>query len=588
MKEGTGRDGERGRKDDASFMDNRDISRLFDEIAFWLEIAGDNPFKIRSYANAARVISKMGDSVEGLFREGTLRDVEGIGSALEKKIGEALDTGKIAYLEGLRDRFPPGLFELSKLQGVGAKTIKHLYETLHLDSPETLRDACERGEIAALKGYGKKKQEKILEALRFLEAQEDRHHLHTAWNEANALYRYLGAHPSLRNIAVTGSLRRYKETVGDIDLLAASDEPDALMNHFLDYSEVDHVVSPGARKSTVVTRAGIPVDFHLVSERQWPCTLLHLSGSKGHIARLRARASGLGLELTEQGLFRSDGSEIPCAGEADIYNALNLPFFPPEMREDLYNLDSPPPERLVEAGDLVGTLHCHSTWSDGINPVQEIAEAAREMGYLYVVITDHSQSSVIVEGLTPERVFAQHAEIDALNKRIQDIRIVKGIESDILGDGSLDYAPEVLDACEFVIASIHSNFEMTEEESTRRLVRAMEDPHTSVIGHLTGRLLLSRSGYPVDVDKVVDAAIDNGVAFEINANPRRLDMDWRHLRKAADKGAMFALGSDAHRVAGLSNMHFGVAIARKGGLGPDCILNCKPVEEIIRWRGEKR
>lgn len=569
-------------------MENKDIGRLFEEIAFWLEIAGDNPFKIRSYAAAAHTLDKLAEPVEQLYREGRLREIEGIGEALEKKIGEAIETGSMSYLEGLRERFPAGLFELSKLHGVGTKTIKQLYEALHVDSPDALFAACERGDVASLKGFGKKKQDKIMDSLRFLQSQEKRFHLHTAWNEANALYRYLAAHPSLRNITVVGSLRRYMETVGDIDLLAASDDPEGLMKHFLEYPQAAEVTVADTDNSSLVTDASIPVDFHLVPEAHWPFALLHLSGSKEHVARLRARASELGLTLTDRGLFRESGEEVPCADEADIYQALGLSFIPPEMREGLYELAAPLPDRLVEAGDIIGTLHCHSTWSDGVNTLEELAAAAREMGYAYIAVTDHSQSSVIVEGLSPEQVFAQHEEIDALNQRLEGIRLLKGIESDIREDGTLDYEADILDACEFVIASIHGNLDMTGERSTARLIRAMEDPHTSVIGHLTGRLLLSRKGYEVQVDKVVDAAIANGVAFEINANPRRLDMDWRHLRKAADKGAMFAIGPDAHRVAGLNNIHFGIAIARKGGLGPDRILNCKPLEEIIRWRGAKR
>lgn len=567
-------------------MDNEAISRFFDEIAFWLEIAGDNPFKIRSYTHAARVISTSGEAVEDLYRAGRLRDLEGIGEAIEKKVGELLETGRLAYLETLRARFPEGLLALSKLQGIGAKTVKHLYETLHVDSPEALRAACERGDLAKLKGYGAKRQEKILEALDFFDDQQDRFHLHTAWNQANAFYRHLGTHPTLRNLAVAGSLRRYKETVGNIDLLAAGEDAEALVNHFLESSEVDRVLATGPDTGAVVAKSDIPVQLRVVPDGQWPFALLHFSGSGAHLARLRERASALGLELNERGLFRKDGSEISCTEEEDIYRALNLPFIPPELREGSRELELPIPARLLQEEDILGAMHCHSTWSDGVNTIEELAGGAEKMGYAYIVITDHSQTSTLVRGLSPESIHAQHLEIDALNKRPKRIRIIKGIEADILGDGSLDYEPGVLDTFEFVIASIHGGFEMTEEDSARRLIRAIENPYTSVIGHLTGRLLLSRKGYPVRVDKIVDAAIANGVALEINANPRRLDMDWRHLREAADKGAMFAIGPDAHRIAGLNNTRFGVAIARKGGLTPDRILNCKPAEEIIRWRGK--
>ncbi|HOC67620.1 MAG TPA: DNA polymerase/3'-5' exonuclease PolX [Candidatus Hydrogenedentes bacterium] len=565
-------------------MDNKEAGRIFHEIAFWLEIAGDNPFKIRSYANAARLLEKLPESVEDVHRASRLRELDGIGEALEKKLDELLTTGRLSFLETLRSRFPEGLFDLSKVQGIGPKTIKHLYESLFVDSIEALRDACERDELASLKGYGQNKQEKVLESIRFLEAQEGRFHLHAAWDAAAVLCRHLQEHPAVQELAVVGNLRRYRETVTEIEMLVASGDADDVARHFMAWPELKQTLSSGPGLCATVTGANIPARLRFAALEAWPFALLLASGNEAHVTLLRKQAAELGFELKERGLFRTDGSPVPCASEADIYRALGMPFIPPEMREGTFEFKAPFPACLIEEHQLLGTIHCHSHWSDGVNSLEEMALEARRLGYAYIVVTDHSQASAIANGLSPERVCDQHEEIDRLNTRLPGIRILKGIEADILGDGSLDYGPEILSAFEFVIASIHNGMEMSEEAATEKLIRAIEHPSTTVIGHLTGRLLLSRAGYPVQVDKVVDAAVANGVALEINGNPRRLDMDWRFLRAAADKGARFALGTDAHRVSGLANMRFAVAMARKGGLEPEQILNCYPAEDILQWR----
>jgi len=565
-------------------MDNKEAGRIFHEVAFWLEIAGENAFKIRSYANAARLLEKLAEPVEELHRSGRLRELDGIGEALEKKIDELLTTGRLSFLEMLRSRFPEGLLDLSKVQGIGPKTIKHLYDSLFVDSIEALRDACERDEVASLKGYGKHKQDKILESIRFLEAQEGRFHLHVAWDAANALCRRLEEHPAVKELAVVGNLRRYRETVKEIEVLAAGGDREAIISHFLEGPEIKESLSSTPEKIAVITATNIPASLRVITDTTWPFPLLHFSGNEAHVTLLRNRARERGLELNEYGLFRKDGTPVPCAGETEIYEALGMHFIPPEMREGTFECKAPFPACLIEEHHLLGTIHCHSHWSDGVNSLEEMALEARRLGYAYIVVTDHSQASAIANGLSPERVCDQHEEIDRLNTRLPGIRILKGIEADILGDGSLDYGPEILSAFEFVIASIHNGMEMSEEAATEKLIRAIEHPSTTVIGHLTGRLLLSRAGYPVQVDKVVDAAVANGVALEINGNPRRLDMDWRFLRAAADKGARFALGTDAHRVSGLANMRFAVAMARKGGLEPEQILNCYPAEDILQWR----
>ncbi len=488
-------------------MDNKEAGRVFHEIAFWLEIAGDNPFKIRSYANAARLLEKLGEPVENLHRDGRLRELDGIGEALEKKIDEVLTTGRLTFLENLRCRFPEGLLDLSRVQGIGPKTIKLLYESLHVDSLEALRRACERNEVATLKGYGENRQQKILESIRFLEEQEGRVHLHTAWTLANAICRHLETHPAVKALEVVGNLRRYRETITEIELLAAAENCDDVIQHFAACPEIKQLLSSEPNRCTGLTEANIPAHVHLVPLEAWPYALLHFSGNEAHITGLRKQAAALGFTLKENGLFRENGAPEPCTSEEEIYAALDLPYIPPEMREGMFEFKTPFPKRLVEETQLLGTIHCHTTWSDGANTLEEMALEAKQMGYAYIIVTDHSQATVIGNGLSPERVRAQQEEIDQLNTRLGGIRILKGIEADILEDGSLDYDADLLDTFEFVIASIHNGLEMSEEKATARLIRAIEDPHTRVIGHLTGRLLLSRAGYPVQVDNVVEAAV---------------------------------------------------------------------------------
>ncbi len=566
-------------------MDNATIAQAMNDIALLLEIKGENPFKIRSYSNAGQTIEKMSTPIAVLVRENRLRDIEGIGDALEKKITELVTTGELEYLNELRGQYPKTILDLLKVDGLGPKSVKALYKALGIGSLDDLRQACEAGDIREVQGFSAKREQKILAALAFLEKQGGKFRLNTAWVTAAALCAYLVDNSPATRVEVAGSLRRFKETVKDIDIIAAADNTDEVMKAFLGWPEVARVVSSGPTKSAVVLKNGIPVDVRVVAPNQFPYALLHFTGSKEHNVVLRRRAAEQNLKLNEYGLFREDDTSLQCDNETEIYQALGLPFLPPELREGLYETELRPPIQLVTQNDLLGMAHCHSTWSDGKNSIAEMADATRQLGYHYLVITDHSQSSVYVNGLTPERVLEQHAEIDALNESADTgFRVLKGIESDILADGSLDYDSDMLRQFAFVIASVHSNFDMTEAEATKRIIRAIENPFTSAVGHLTGRLLLTRAGYTVNVDKVVDAAVANGVAFEINANPRRLDMDWRHLRRAAEKGARFVIGPDAHRVAGLLNMRYGIGIARKGALAPEHVLNCLGVEEFLQWR----
>ena len=557
-------------------MDNARIANMLYTIAVFLEIKGEDPSKIQSYMNASQAVEKMTEPVSLLLQEGWLRSVEGIGEEFEKTIAEFVSTGEVAYLNDLRQLYPATLLDLLKVDGIGPKSTKILYETLNIASLDALHRACLENKVAQLPGFSISREYKILKSLEFIKQQQEYFRLNNAWHVAASLRASIMENAPVTAVEVTGALRRYNELVKNATLVAACEDAVPVMKRFLRAQETERIVSVGRSKSTVIGKGGISVDLHVVPERQFPYALLYLTGSKAHINLLRKHATTLGMKLTDNGLFDKEGAPVVCNDEAAIYAALNLPYPAPEIREGIFEFDADLSRPLVTRSDLAGLVHCHSTWSDGKDTLAAMATAARQLGYKYFVATDHSQSSAYVNGLTPERLEQQHAEINEINDLdLSGFRIVKGIECDILPEGSLDYEPDI---------KSYDVVEPNQDEATTRIIRAIENPFTSAIGHLTGRLLLTRRGYEVDVEKVVDAAAANGVAFEINANPRRLDMDWRHLRNAAKKGVRFVIGPDAHSIAGLHNVQYGVGTARKGALTPEHILNCLPVEKFLQWR----
>jgi DNA polymerase (family 10) len=563
-------------------LTKHDVVACLDEIALLLELCGENPFKARSYTNVARQIEQLEDDLAVLAAEKRLREIKGVGEALEKKLEELINTGCMQYHAELRARFPLTLFELFRIPSLGAKRIKVLYDALGVKSLGELEYACHENRLIGLKGFGPRMQEKLLEGIAFTQRQSGLHLFDKAYDEGERLLALLKAHPEVQRVAVAGSLRRRKEIIKDIDLVASSRNPQAVMDAFVHADGVASVTGHGDTKSSVVLAAGMAADLRVVSDEQFPYTLCHFTGSKEHNVGLRQRAREWGLKLNEYGLFRN-GENIPCADETALYAALDLPFIPPELREDRGELDLHETPRLVEREDLKGLVHIHTTYSDGKATLDQMVEAAKSLGYAYIAIADHSQSAAYAGGLSPARVAEQQTAIDALNEKVTGIRILKGIESDIRMDGSLDYEQDVLDTFDFVIASIHSKLEMTEDEATARVVRAIEQPSTTILGHPTGRLLLARQGYPLDFEKVFDACRANHVAVEINASPQRLDLDWRHIRRAKEKGLKLCIGPDAHSVEAIGKVFNGVAIARKGWLGPEDLLNALTAEEFLAW-----
>lgn len=567
-------------------MTQRDVAAVLEEIAILLELSGENPFKARSYENAARQIDQFDGDIETLVRENRLREIKGIGESLDKKITELVTTGTMAYHQELRAKFPDSLFDLFRIPGLGAKRIKALYEELGIRSLGELEYACNENRLITLRGFGPKMQEKVLEGIAFSKRHIGLHLFDEAYEEAQRLRAWLAQDRSVIRLEIAGSLRRRKEVIKDIDILASSNTPAPLMKRFVEAEGVETITAQGDTKSSIVLQSGIPADLRVVSDEQFPYALAYFTGSKAHNVAMRQRAKDRGLKLNEYGLFRGD-TLVRCADEAAIFAGLELPFIPPELREDMGEFDVESLPKLVEQQDLIGLYHCHTTYSDGSASIAQIAAAAQERGYRYVVLADHSQSAAYARGLSPEAVLNQHEEVDRLNRKTKGVRIFKGIESDIRTNGALDYDEEVLKRFDLVIASIHSKLDMTEQEATARVIRAVENPYTNLLGHPTGRLLLSRQGYPLDMPKVLDACLANHVAVEINASCHRLDLDWRYLRSAKDRGVKLCIAPDAHSIQAIDDVAYGLGIARKGWLEPRDLLNCMTAEELFTWARQK-
>jgi len=568
-------------------MDKKDIIAALEEIAVLLELAGENPFKARSYANVARALEQTEEDLETLVREKRLREIKGLGEAIEKKIEELVTTGKLGYLEDLRAKFPESLFDLFKIQGLGAKRIKTVYEELGVSSLEELEAACRDDRLAQLKGFGEKMQQKVLEGLAFAKEHRGSYLYSVAAEAAHGLRDYLAKDRAVVRIEVAGSIRRRKGVVKDVDILASSKKPAALMERFTTAPGVVRVTAHGETKSSVVLDSGIAADLRVVSDAQFPYALHHFTGSREHNVAMRQRARDRALKMNEYGLFRGD-KNIRCRDEAELFAQLDLPYIPPELREDMGELEAPELPKLVEQDDLVGMYHVHSTYSDGLATIEQMARATQERGYQYLVVTDHSQSAAYAGGLSPEAIEKQHREIDALNKKLEGFRILKGIESDVRKGGLLDYDKDTFATFDFVVVAVHSQLDMSEKVATERLVKAVEHEYTMVLGHPTGRLLLERKGYPLDMDRLMDACAANGVAIEINAAPSRLDLDWRYVKRAKERGLKLCIGVDAHRVEGLDWMRYGLGVARKGWLDAGDLLNCMSVEGFFKWRDSRR
>lgn len=561
-------------------MTKSDMVAALEDMAVLLELNGENPFKVRAFQNGARVVEQFpGDAVEAV-KDGSLRKVKGIGEGLFTDLKTLVGTGRLPVLEELREKTPAGLYDILALPGVGAKKVRAIHEGLGVTNLGELEYAITENRLVDLPGFGAKSQAKIADAIRFVKAHAERRLYPEALANALPLLEALRAHPAAIKVELAGSLRRGLETVKDIDLVAATNDPGALGKAFAALPMVESVEGQGEDKVTVVLKGGQKSDLRMVKEEDFDSCLLHFTGSKAFNLRLRQLAKDKGLKLNEYGLFKGDEKLKVEGGEAGILAALGLAWVPPERREDIGEVEEalkgPLPE-AVKLEDLQGVFHVHTVYSDGENTVREMAEAARAKGWKYIGISDHSKSAFYAHGLTEERIAEQRAEIKALNEEYAgEFTILHGIESDILADGSLDYDDETLAQFDFVIGSVHSRFGQDAETMTKRIVKALSNPYLTMLGHLTGRLLLSRDSMAADWDAVYDAAAKYGKIIELNANPHRLDVDWREWPKLARRGIKTSINPDAHRISGLDDVAFGVQIAKKSGISINNVANTEP------------
>ena len=574
-------------------MDKDKVAEILVEIGVLLELKGENPFKTRAYASAARTIEGLNEPLARLVAEKRLGDIKGIGEALEQKITELVETGKLKYYEELKSSIAPGLIEMLEIPGLGPKKIQALNKHLGVDSLATLEAACKSGKVAKLEGFGEKTQANILEGMERRRNYASKHLLSQALREAEPLLEQLRTMPDVIRCSTAGSLRRSKEVIGDIDLLASSKKPAAVIKFFVSQPGILKVIAQGETKTSVLLTDGIQCDLRVVSDQEFPFALAYFTGSKEHNIVMRQRAIQRGLRLNEYGLFKSKEETrdpallVPCPTEEAIFAELDLPFVPPELREDLGEFKAGEKNalpKLVEWSELRGSLHNHSNWSDGRNTLPEIAEYMENLGLQYWAITDHSKASFQANGLDAKRLREQIEEIKKINhglgERGSDFRLLTGSEVDILKD-RLDFDDDLLAELEVVVASLHVP-SSNEADNTRRLIRAAENPHVHILGHLTGRLLLEREPYPVNVTAVIDACAETGTWIELNSNPRRFDLDWRHWPYAKSKGVKCVINPDSHRNEHAGFLRLGAGIARKGWLEKKDIINTSNLAQLLR------
>lgn len=566
-------------------LDRKQIAEILEEIGILLELKGENPYKSRAYSNAARTLESLNDDLDTLVREDRVQELKGIGEALAEKIITLVKTGKLPYHDDLRREIPAGLLEIIQIPGLGPKRARVLHEKLGIATVDELESACRQHRLEEVSGFTRKTQQSILEGIAFFRQRVGKMRLDQATPLAGRILESVGALRGVARAEIAGSLRRRKETIRDIDILAACRrgfESSKIIAQFVELSDVRKVIGAGDTKASVLIESGRQVDLRVVAPEEFPFALHYFTGSAEHNIAIRRRAQDMGFKINEYGLWKGE-ERIACDDEAGIFERLGLAFIPPELREDWGEIEaagSGSLPSLVSLEDIRGVLHVHTTWSDGIDSLEEMVRKAADMGYEYVGISDHSRSAGYAGGLSIERIEQQRTEIGKLREKYPKLTILHGTESDILRDGSLDYPDEVLVNLDFVVGSVHSSFMLDEAEQTNRVVKAMDNPRLTLIGHPTGRLLLQRDGFRIDMQRVLEAAARHGKCLEVNANPHRLDLDWRACRQARDLGVRLFINPDAHRVDGLEDTRFGVDTARRGWLQADDIVNTRPWSEI--------
>ena len=558
---------------------------MLNRVADLLEIKGENFFKIRAYREAVRQLDNLTTEVEDLIKDGRLKDIPGIGEAMDKKIVEFVTTGQLEFLTRLENEVPPALLELTRVPGLGPRTAKDIYDALGILSLDALEAAAQAHRLLLVRGIKAKTEENILKGIAMLKRTEGRRFFPEGWILADSLLTTLRSMPGVVRAEIAGSLRRARETLSDLDLLVAATDPDAICGEFAQLPQVNEVVVQGSTKTSIRVRSGMEVDLRAVKPESFGAAWQYFTGSQAHNVQLRGRAERIGkLKINEYGVFREDGTRIGGETEEEVYAAVGCAWIPPELREGRDEIElaaQGPLPQLVQQRDLRGDLHTHSNWSDGRNEIAVMARAARERGYTYLVITDHTQSLLIAQGLTPQRFVERAAEIASVNASAGAARVLNGAEVDILPDGSLDLPDECLAELDVVVASVHTALDQPKDLITQRVLAALRSPHVDVLAHPTSRRLDRRGETSLDIDLVIAEAAKTGTAMEINSSPWRLDLNDTWARKARDAGVILAIDTDAHYPAEFDSVRYGCAIGRRAGLTPDRVLNTGNADAVL-------
>jgi DNA polymerase (family 10) len=573
------------------YMDKKAVAQVLEQIAAFLELKSENPFRIRAFRTAARAIAGFPRDLRQAIQDRSLASAKGVGPATLQIVTELVETGRASMLEELREQIPPGLVEMLEISGLGVAKVRQIHEVLGIDTLPELEAAAHDGRLAQLPRFGPRTSENLLKAIAYLRQASAYRLSHHAADEAEGLRAALERLPGVTSAIIAGDVRRRAEVVKDVVVVLIAESPPAdLFRRLSQLPGVHEFAGQDERRLTLRFAGGSTAQVVATTPVNAGAVLVQATGSDGHLRELAAHAASKGFALNGAALWR--GSQfVLTPDENAFYEALGLSLIPPELREGTGEVAAAERRELpslVERSDVRGFLHCHTSYSDGSNTVEQLALACQAAGYTYLGVTDHSQAAAYAGGLRPDDLARQADEIDEVNSRLQGFKVLKGIEADILQDGRVDYDENVLARLDFVIASVHSRFNMGEREMTARMLAAMDNPHLTIIGHPTGRLLLSRDPYPIDLDAVIEKAAATGVALEINADPHRLDLDWRVLRQARDQGVAISIGADAHSVAGIGNVEYGVAMARKGWLGPADVLNARSADDFVAYARKRR
>ena len=563
---------------------NIEIAALFEEMADLLEIDGANPFRVRAYRNAARTLMSMGREAYEIVEAGeSLSNLPGIGKDLAGKIEEIIKTGSFADLEQMRQKIPAGLRELLQIPGLGPKKIGLLYKELGITNSTQLLEACKKGQVRKLPGFGPKTEAKILKALQAKLSEKRRFLLAEVEPYAQALKDYLFKQEGVKQVVIAGSYRRRKETVGDLDILVTASAGSNPIEFFVNFRAIKEILAKGTTKASIVLHNNLQVDMRVIAKESFGACLHYFTGSKAHNIAIRKLAQKKGFKINEYGVFKGK-ERVAGESEESVFEILGLSYIPPELREDRGEIEaalSNSLPNLIKLEDLKGDLHLHTIYSDGISSIKEMAEEAKAMGLQYIAISDHSKRLRIANGLDASRLLQQIEEIDEVNSTITDFTVLKSIEVDILEDGSLDLPDDVLEKLDLVVGAVHSRFNLPKEQQTARILKAMDNPNLSILAHPTGRILLKREPYNVDVEAMIEKAKETGVALELNANPNRLDLNDIYCRQAKEAGVKIAINSDAHSPNEIFNLLWGIGQARRGWLEPDDVINTLPVKKLL-------